>query len=82
MHYRSVGVFKEFVSGIDASGGGDCAEDVMGGLKAVAKLTWRDGVLTKVGQSSCSSDSTGSLSFDIAMCARNCIGIVLTGVNG
>ena len=49
MHYRSVNVFKQFVSGIDANGGGDCAEDVMGGLKAVTKLSWRGGVLTKVG---------------------------------
>jgi len=49
MHCRSVKEFKEFVSGICAEGGDDDAEDVMGGLKAVTKLSWRDGVLTKVG---------------------------------
>ena len=49
MPCRSVKVFKEFVSRIRADGGGDSAEDVMGGLKAVTKLSWRDGVLTKVG---------------------------------
>ena len=49
MHCRSVKEFKEFVSGICAEGGDDNAEDVMGGLKVVTKLSWRDGVLTKVG---------------------------------
>jgi len=49
MHCRSVKEFKEFVSGICAEGGDDDAEDGMGGLKAVTKLSWRDGVLTKVG---------------------------------
>ena len=32
--------FKQFVEGIEATGGDDCPEDVLGGLEAVINLTW------------------------------------------
>ena len=32
--------FKQFVEGIEATGGDDCPEDVLGGLEAVKNLTW------------------------------------------
>ena len=48
---EDVGEFKEFVAGIKATGGGDRAEDVLGGLEAVTNLTWtcKNKVLIHVG---------------------------------
>ena len=43
-------LFHTFVGGISAGGGGDSAEDIMGGLKvAFNSLSWRSGV-SRVGQ--------------------------------
>ena len=39
--YRDSTAFQEFVSQIEAKGGLDDPEDVMGGLKAVSELAWR-----------------------------------------
>lgn len=36
-------VFKNFVSGVAAKGGGDCAEDVAGGLEKACDLDWSVG---------------------------------------
>lgn len=42
--YSNQSEFHSFVSGINAGGGGDAPEDIMGGLKAVfTNLSWRSG---------------------------------------
>ena len=43
IYSRDPAEFYRFVNKIEATGGGDDAEDVMGGLEAaLTKLTWRD----------------------------------------
>ena len=47
--YRDQCAFYNFVNAIRADGGGDSAEDIMGGLQAAfSKLSWGDEEVVKV----------------------------------
>ena len=47
--YRDQYAFYNFVNAISANGGGDSAEDIMGGLHAAfSKLSWGDEEVVKV----------------------------------
>ena len=47
--FRDQGVFYNFVNAIRADGGGDSAEDIMGGLQAAfSRLSWGDEEVVKV----------------------------------
>ena len=45
---RNIDEFCAFVGSIEAYGGGDTAEDVFGGLKAMLKCDWHENAGTKV----------------------------------
>ena len=46
---RNQGAFYNFVNSIRADGGGDSAEDIMGGLQAAfSRLSWGDEEVVKV----------------------------------
>ena len=47
--FRDQGAFYNFVNAIRADGGGDSAEDIMGGLQAAfSRLSWGDEEVVKV----------------------------------
>ena len=64
--YRDQYAFYNFVNAISANGGGDSAEDIMGGLQAAfSKLSWGDEEVVKVSNYVC------KIFILLPMCPRN-----------
>eukprot|EP01083_Nonionella_stella_P165692 551904_1 len=45
---ENIQTFRTWIGTLDAKGGGDAAEDVLGGLNATVQLTWSESSVTRI----------------------------------